>query len=286
MTAVPNVGYKFDAWDDGSKDNPRKDLVTEDKTYTANFVAVPSTYVVTLAPTEHGRISIQNYTTEQLQAVPAGTTLTVVVTPDAGWKLKTLTANGDDIAATKQFTVNAAVTVLAVFEKEGGAPQPKTFAVTLTKEGEGTLTITDIEEDKLNAVPEGTELTAAATPATGWKLKSLTAGDKNIAADGKFVVTANVEVKAVFVKSTSVEDAMLTNVLVAPNPFTTQLRLVCNGATGRYDLLNAQGVVVRSGNMDGNEVMIETTDLTSGLYLMRLTATNGATKTITVVKER
>ena len=92
--------------------------------------------------------------------------------------------------------------------------------------------------------------------------------------------------KAVFVKSTSVEDAMLTNVLVAPNPFTTQLRLVCNGATGRYDLLNAQGVVVRSGNMDGNEVMIETTDLTSGLYLLRLTAENGATKTITVVKER
>ena len=286
VTAVPNVGYKFDAWDDGSKDNPRKDLVTEDKTYTANFVAVPSTYVVTLAPTEHGRISIQNYTAEQLQAVPAGTTLTVVVTPDAGWKLKTLTANGDDIAATKQFTVNAAVTVLAVFEKEGGAPQPKTFAVTLTKEGEGTLTITDIEEDKLNAVPEGTELMAVATPAKGWRLKSLTAGTQGILADGKFTVTADVEVKAVFEKTTAVEDAIFANVLVAPNPFIAQLRLVCNGATGRYDLLNAQGVVVRSGNMDGNEVMIETTDLTSGLYLLRLTAENGATKTITVVKER
>ena len=286
MTAVPNVGYKFDAWDDGSKDNPRKDLVTEDKTYTANFVAVPSTYVVTLAPTEHGRISIQNYTAEQLQAVPAGTTLTVVVTPDAGWKLKTLTANGDDIAATKQFTVNAAVTVLAVFEKEGGAPQPKTFAVTLAKEGEGELKVTGIEESKLDAVPEGTELMAVATPAKGWRLKSLTAGTQDILADGKFTVTADVEVKAVFEKTTAVEDAIFANVLVAPNPFTTQLRLVCNGATGRYDLLNAQGVVVRSGNMDGNEVMIETTDLTSGLYLLRLTAENGATKTITVVKER
>ena len=54
---------------------------------------------------------------------------------------------------------------------------------------------------------------------------------------------------------------------------------------GRYDLLNAQGVVVRSGNMDGNEVMIETTDLTSGLYLLRLTAENGATKTYCVVKQ-
>ena len=112
------------------------------------------------------------------------------------------------------------------------------------------------------------------------------AGTTDIKADGKFTVTADVEVKAVFEKTTSVEDAVLANVLVAPNPFTTQLRLLCNGATGRYDLLNAQGVVVRSGNVNGNEVLIETTDLTSGLYLLRLTAKNGATKTITVVKER
>ena len=160
-----------------------------------------------------------------------------------------------------------------------------TYTISLTKEGEGELILTGIEADKLNAVPEGTELTAVATPSTGWKLKSLTAGDKNIAADGKFVVTANVEVKAVFEKTTAVEDAIFANVLVAPNPFIAQLRLVCNGATGRYDLLNAQGVVVRSGNMDGNEVMIETTDLTSGLYFLRLTATNGATKVVTVVKE-
>ena len=53
-----------------------------------------------------------------------------------------------------------------------------------------------------------------------------------------------------------------------------------------YALLNAQGAVVRSGNMAGNEVLIETSDLTSGLYLLRLTAENGATKTITVVKDR
>jgi len=50
-------------------------------------------------------------------------------------------------------------------------------------------------------------------------------------------------------------------------------------------LLNAQGVVVRSGNMDGREIVIETSDLTSGLYLLRLTAENGAVKTYRVVKQ-
>ena len=99
------------------------------------------------------------------------------------------------------------------------------------------------------------------------------------------MVTGAVSVSIDFVpKPTAVEDALLAQVVVAPNPFTTQLRLVCEGVVGRYDLLNAQGVVVRSGNLMGNEQLIETTDLTSGLYLLRLTAASGATKTISVVK--
>ena len=368
VEAVANDGYRFVKWDDGITTARRTETnVQASKVYTAQFAADVKTFAVTLAQGAHGTISIKDYTAEQLQAVAKDTELTVVVTPDAGWKLKTLTANGADIADTKTFTVIADVEVKVEFEEEGGAPQPTTFAVTVKKEGEGELKVTGIEESKLNAVPEGTELTAVATPAKGWKLKSLTAGTQDISADGKFTVTANVEVKAVFEKegtpqpktyvvtltkegegelkvtgieeerlkavpagteltavatpktgwklksltagsqdisadgkftvtadvevkavferTTSVDDTVLANVLVAPNPFTTQLRLVCNGATGRYDLLNAQGVVVRSGNMADSEVAIETSDLTSGLYLLRLTAENGTTKTITVVKE-
>ena len=246
----------------------------------------PTTFAVTLKKEGEGELKVTGIEEAKLNAVPEGTELTAVATPDAGWKLKTLTANGADIADTKTFTVIADVEVKAVFEEEGTTPQPTTFAVTLKKEGEGELKITGIEESKLNAVPEGTELTAVATPKTGWKLKSLTAGTQDISSDGKFTVTANVEVKAVFEKTTSVEDAVLANVLVAPNPFDNQLRIVNGDLQGEYALLNAQGVVVRSGSMAGNEVLIETSDLTSGLYLLRLTADNGATKTITVVKER
>ena len=83
-----------------------------------------------------------------------------------------------------------------------------------------------------------------------------------------------------------VEDAVFANIVVAPNPFGNALRIVNGKLRGTYALLNAQGVVVRCGNMDGNEVVVETSDLTSGLYLLRLTAENGATKTIRVVKDR
>ena len=284
VVTQPDAGWKLKSLMAGTQDISSDGKFTVTANVEVKAVFELQTFAVTLTQGDHGTISIKDYTEEQLKAVPINTELTVVVTPDASWKLKTLTANGADIADTKTFTVTEDVTVVAVFEEEG-APQPKTFAVTLKKEGEGELKITGIEEDKLNAVPEGTKLTAVATPKTGWKLKSLTAGTQDIKADGKFTVTADVEVKAVFEKTTAVDDAVFANVLVAPNPFTTQLRLVCNGATGRYDLLNASGVVVRSGNVDGNEVLIETTDLTSGLYLLRLTAESGATKVVTVVKE-
>ena len=289
--ATPTKGWKLKSLMAGAQDivADGKFTVTADVEVKAVFVEEgapqPKTYVVTVAKEGEGELKITGIEESKLNAVPEGTELMAVTTPKTGWKLKSLMAGTQDIKADGKFTVIADVEVKAVFVEEG-APQPNTYVVTVAKEGEGELKITGIEESKLNAVPEDTELTAVAIPKTGWKLESLKAGDTDISSDGKFTVTADVEVKAVFVKTTSVEDAVLANVLVAPNPFTTQLRLLCNGATGRYDLLNAQGVVVRSGNMAGSEIVIETSDLTSGLYLLRLTTENGAVKTITVVKER
>ncbi len=286
VEAVANDGYRFVKWDDGITTARRTETnVQASKVYTAQFAADVKTFAVTLAQGAHGTISIKDYTAEQLQAVAKDTELTVVVTPDAGWKLKTLTANGADIADTKTFTVIADVEVKVEFEEEGGAPQPTTFAVTVKREGEGELKVTGIEESKLNAVPEGTELTAVATPAKGWKLKSLTAGTQDISADGKFTVTADIEVKAVFEKTTSVEDAMLANVLVAPNPLDNQLRIVNGELRGIYALLNAQGVVVVLGVLENIETRINTSLLPAGMYLVRLTADSGITKTYSVVKQ-
>ena len=79
---------------------------------------------------------------------------------------------------------------------EGEEPIP--YAVTLTKEGEGTLTATGAAD--LNAVPEGTELTIVATPADGYELKALTANGTDILATKKIVVTDNMAIKATFTK--------------------------------------------------------------------------------------
>ena len=91
--------------------------------------------------------------------------------------------------------------------------------------------------------------------------------------------------KVIVKPATAVEDVVFAKVVVAPNPFNNELRIANGELRGTYTLLNVQGVVVRSGNIVANEVVIETTDLTSGLYLLRLTAENGVVKTYRVVKQ-
>ena len=46
----------------------------------------------------------------------------------------------------------------------------------------------------------------------------------------------------------------------------------------------AQCVVVRTGRFEGTETLISTAELPAGLYILRITAENGATKAVRVVK--
>ena len=78
---------------------------------------------------------------------------------------------------------------------------------------------------------------------------------------------------------------MLANVLVAPNPFDNQLRIVNGELRGTYALLNAQGVMVVLGVLENIETRINTSLLPAGMYLVRLTADSGITKTYSVVKQ-
>ena len=116
-------------------------------------------------------------------------------------------------------------------------------------------------------------------------IKGVAVGEAIITVKSKQNETIKSTSKVIVDPTTAIEDATFANVVVAPNPFGNQLRIANYDLRGKYALLNTHGVVVRSGNMVGNEVLIETSDLTSGLYLLRLTAENGATKTYRVVKQ-
>jgi len=181
------------------------------------------TFEVTLTQPEHGTLEIEGYTTETLKAVAKGTELKVKATPknEGGvtYELKELKANGVDIKGTMKFTVTAATTVTARFEKKQGGDN----------------------KDK----------------------------DKN--KDSK--------------KPNAVEDAVLASLSVAPNPFTTQLRILNpEGIVGRYELVNQMGAVLRAGVINGNQMVVDTEALPVGLYFVRLAAQGGAQKTLKVYR--
>ena len=278
VNAVAEVGYKFLKWSDGLRMNPRTDIVTEDgKIYEAEFTEVLPIYVLTYIAGEHGEV--QGVLQQEVERGASGSEVEAL--PDDGYRFVQW-SDGNKNAKRIDANVQESKTYTASFEK---IPAINTFMVTLTVEGEGALAIEGYTVEQLKTVVENTVLVVVATPAQGWTLKSLEANGKDIKADGKFTVTADVEVKAVFEKTTAVDDAVFANVLVAPNPFDNQLRVTNDELRGEYALLNSTGVVVASGVLENAETRINTSLLPAGMYLLHLSTESGATKTYRVVKQ-
>ena len=297
VIATPKEGYMLTSLTAGSLDifATKKFTVTEAVMVKAVF---KKTVAISLAKEGEGTLAIKGYSDAALQAVAEGTELTVVATPKAGYLLTSLMAGTQDILATKKFIVTGAVTVKAVFKTIEEAPK---VAITLVKEGEGTLAIEGYNDAALQKVAVGTELTVTATPNDGYTLTSLSAGTQNILATKKFIVTGALTVKAVFKKKENnggnngggwqpptpkaVEDAVLASLTVAPNPVTSQLRIENpEGVAVRYELVNASGLVMRSGAFAATEVFVNTEALPAGLYFVCITAQNGAKRVEKVFK--
>ena len=191
IEATPAEGYELTTLTANGQDilATRKVVITEATEIKATFAK--KTFVVTLPQEVGGTIRARG--AKDLRAVPYGTELIIEATPAEGYELTTLTANGQDILATKKVVVTDNMTVKATFTK-------KNFAISLTKEGEGTISATGASN--LNSVAYGTELTVNATPAEGYELTALTANGTDILATKKIVVTDNLTVKATFEKKT------------------------------------------------------------------------------------
>ena len=249
------------------------------------------TFRVTLTQAEHGTLAIEGYTTETLQRVPENTVLTVLATHEAGYQLKHVLVNQQPLVGNK-FTVTADTEVTALFKKQ-------TFAVTAqVKDGLGGFVALS-GANNLAEVEAGTELTVVTMPQNGYSLKQIWVNNQPLVGT-TFVVKANTEVTVLFEKKGSsdqagrdnqnkkpeaVEDAVLLSLTVAPNPFTTSLRILNpEGVVGRYELVNAAGWVVRAGELEAEELWIDTEALPTGLYLARFMGQNGAKRVVRVVK--
>jgi len=110
VTAVPDTGYHFTDWSDGSTDNPRTDLnVTTDISVTANFA--PDTFTLTYTAGTGG--SVTGTTTQTVNYGDDGTPVTAVANPGyhfVDWSdgVQTATRTDTNVAADLTVTANFA----------------------------------------------------------------------------------------------------------------------------------------------------------------------------------
>ena len=260
IVATPAEGYELTALTANGEDilDSKHVTVTEATTVKATFSKKSSSFKVTL--TKEGEGTLTATGADDLNAVLYGTKLTIVATPADGYELTALTANGKNILDTKQFTVKEASEVKATFTK-------KTFAVTLTKEGEGNLTATGA--DNLNSVPYGTELTIVATPAEGYELTALTANGKDILDSKRCTITEATTIEATFVDHTNVVTVGGHAVRIYPNPAKTFVFIEGLQPDSQVMLYSMEGEQLYAGQTDRQGVLlIDLTALSDGVYLL------------------
>ena len=202
-----------------------------------------------------------------VQAKAAGTADITVTTADGGH------------TATCSFTVTAEDVPLTGLKI---TPAEKHIKV-------GQASTLDVKYEPVTATLKGvtwaTSDAAIVTVDQDGNLKGVAVGEAVITVKSKQDETIKGTCRVIVDPATAIEDATFANVVVAPNPFGNQLRIVNSELRGTYTLLNAHGVVVTSGVLEGAETRINTSSFPAGMYLLRLSADNGAMKTYRVVKQ-
>ena len=259
VVATPAEGYELTALTANGVDilATKRFVVTKATVVKATFELI--TYSVKTSKLGEGTLNVSG--ADNLDAVMPDTELTIEATPAEGYELTALTANDKDILTSKKVVVNEDLIIKATFTK-------KTFAVTLTSNEHGDITI--VEPVNLEAVPYGTTLTVKATGKNAQcVLTELTANGKDILATKSFVVTGPTEVKATFVDHTGVETTVTQQVKLYPNPATDHIIVEGVAPASEVTLHSMTGERLYAGRADDRGTLqIDLTPYADGVYLV------------------
>ena len=186
----------------------------------------------------------------------------------------TVTTEDGNHTATCEVTVTVSATGVTLSQTE----------LSLVKGATATLRATVVPSDATNQKVTWRSNNTAVATVENDTVTAVSGGNATITVtteDGNHAATCSVAVEA----TSAVEDVVFASVVVSPNPFGEQLCITYGDLRGQYVLYNTQGVVVASGGLEDGETRINTVSFTAGVYLLRFTAENGATKNYTVVKD-
>ena len=195
LIATPAAEYVFDKWTGAEGGSETTIVMSSDKTVVANFIK--KKYALTTAVEGEGTVTEKIIKAGTATDYNSGTVVELTATPSAEWVF--VQWKGDLLSTSnpEEVTIDKAKTVTAVFVK-------KKYALTITIEGEGTVTEKIIKAGAATDYNSGTVVELTANCSVEWKFKEWT-GDltgtdnpKEITIDKPKTVTAIFEEQSPF----------------------------------------------------------------------------------------
>ena len=260
LTATPATGYTFVRWTKNgmqvSTNATYTFTVTESAAYVAQFSLQSFTVSASANPTDGGTITgggTFNY----------GQNCTLNATANTGYDFVNWTENGNVVSTNTHynFSVTSNRTLVANFAL-------KTFQISTTVDPSEGGTATGG-----GTFSYGDEVTITIENNEDWAFQNWTENGVVVAEEKSFtfIATANRNFVAHLMYTEGVDEQSGSKTLIYPNPVNDKLTVEAEEALGTVEIYNLMGALVYSQKDCANKVEINTSDLQSGIYFIRMT---------------
>ena len=261
ISATANDGYRFTVWNDGDTNNPRTIIVTQDSTFTANFIALHNITVLS-ADEEMGTTTgtgVYDENSEiQISAIPADHYHFVQWTDGNTDNPRTITVVEDTIF-TAEFAIDQHTITVESADTEMGT----------VSEG-GTYDY-------------GTEIQISASARDGYQFASW--NDDNTDNPRYITVTSDATYIASFIPAVGIDESIATEITLFPNPVNDILNITSSETISEIEIVNVMGQVVKRMDVNSDNAACNVEDLRSGVYVVRIHAASATLSQWRFVKE-
>lgn len=260
LTATPATGYTFVRWTKNgmqvSTNATYTFTVTESAAYVAQFSVQSFTVNVSANPTDGGTLTgggTFNY----------GQNCTVTATANTGYNFVNWTEGGNVVSTNTHYTfpVTSNRTLVANFTLQ-------TFQITATVDPSEGGTATGS-----GTYNYGDEVTITVETNEDWAFQNWTENSAVVAEEKTFTIiaTANHNFVAHLMYTEGVDEQSGNKTLIYPNPVNDKLTIEAEQALGTVEIYNLMGSLVYSQKDCANKLEINTSDLPTGVYFIRMT---------------
>ena len=253
ISATPNNHCYFVQWSDGNTDNPRTVVVEGDTTYTAMFAI--DQHTITVLSNDENLGSVVGGGTYDY-----GTEIQILATASEGYAFLSWDDGNTDNPRT--IIVEGDTTFTAIFATA------RTVTIESSDSEMGYVIGSGI-------YAEGAVVDITAVPYEGyifdhWVDVYNPSRDFNTDNPRTIVVSSDLTYMAVFTDVTGIENDIVPEISVFPNPANDILNITSSETISEIEIVNMNGQVVRRIEVNSDNAVCNVDDLRSGMYVVRI----------------